>query len=205
MFAFSFRGNSKAVMEADRVCLRHPEMNDYMQWSALRASSASFLQPWEPRWPRDDLSRISFRNRLRRYGHEISSGTGYPFFLVRQEDGALLGGITLGHVRRGVSQSAQIGYWIGEAYSGQGFMSEGLNLMCEYAFSRHGLHRLEAACIPTNERSIKLLEKTGFEREGLLKSYLKIDEKWQDHVLFARLNPLHEKPSDGTTTAYGIV
>lgn len=91
MFAFSFRGNGKAVIEAERVALRHPEMNDYMQWSALRAASASFLQPWEPRWPRDDLSRISFKNRLRRYASEISAGSGYPFFLIRHEDGALFG------------------------------------------------------------------------------------------------------------------
>lgn len=205
MFAFSFRGSTKTAMEGNNVCLRHPELNDYAEWAALRGSSAEFLQPWEPRWPRDDLSRISFRDRLRRYSNEINAGTGYPFFISRLSDGALLGGITLGHVRRGVSQSAQIGYWIGEEHAGQGYMSEGLKLLCEYSFTRHGLHRLEAACIPSNDRSIRLLEKTGFEREGLLRSYLKINGKWQDHILFSQINPLHERPSDGSTGTYRIV
>ncbi len=205
MFAFSFRGSSKAVIEGSRVCLRHPEFSDYLEWSKLRAASAEFLQPWEPRWPRDDLSRVSYRNRLRRYSNEINAGTGYPFFITRLSDGALLGGITLGHIRRGVSMSAQIGYWIGEEYAGFGYMSEGLRLICEYSFTRHGLHRLEAACIPSNERSIRLLEKTGFEREGLLRSYLKIDGKWQDHILFSQINPLHERPSGGSKGTYGIV
>lgn len=205
MFEFSFRGSTKAAIEGNNVCLRHPNYSDFAEWSALRASSAEFLQPWEPRWPRDDLSRISFRDRLRRYSNEINSGTGYPFFMTRLSDGALLGGITLGHVRRGVSQSAQIGYWIGEAHAGKGYMSEGLKLLCEYSFTHHGLHRLEAACIPSNDRSIHLLEKTGFEREGLLRSYLKINGKWQDHILFSRINPLHESPSDGSTGTYRIV
>ena len=185
MFAFSFRGNEKTALQSGRISLRHPEMSDYVQWSELRSASASFLQPWEPQWPSDSLSRLSFRKRLKRYNEEISAATGYPFFLIRQQDDALLGGITLGHIRRGVSQSAQIGYWIGKQYAGQGYMTEGLNLICGYAFSHHGLHRLEAACIPSNTRSAKLLEKAGFEREGLLRSYLKINGTWQDHLLYA--------------------
>lgn len=202
MFAFSFRGNARAVIEGDCVGLRHPEFCDYGEWSNLRAESAEFLQPWEPRWPRDDLSRLSFRSRLRRYAGEINNGTGFPFFLARLSDNALLGGITLGHIRRGVSQSGQIGYWIGEKYAGQGYMREGLELLCEFAFSRHGLHRLEAACIPSNERSVRLLEKAGFEREGHLRSYLKINGSWQDHTLYSRINPLHQE--NGRNRPVGI-
>jgi len=192
MFAFSSRGNAGAVIEGRAVHLRHPELSDHEQWSRLRAASAQFLRPWEPVWPRDDLTRPAFRARLRRYGAEIRAGTGYPFFIVRNSDEALLGGITLGNIRRGVAQNGQIGYWIGERFSGNGYMSEAVGLVCEFAFARSGLHRLEAACIPDNGRSIRLLEKNGFEREGVLRAYLKINGQWRDHVLYARINPMHE-------------
>ncbi len=195
MFAFSFRGNTRAAIEGERVCLRHPELSDYREWADLRAASAEFLQPWEPRWPRDDLSRVAFRARLRRYNAEIAAGTGLPYFICRLSDGALLGGITLGHIRRGVSQSGQIGYWIGEEHASQGYMREAVNLTCQLAFTQFGLHRLEAACIPTNVRSANLLEKSGFEREGQLRSYLKIDGVWQDHILYSRVNPSHDDSS----------
>ena len=98
---------------------------------------------------------------------------------------------TLGNIRRGVTQSGQVGYWIGERHGGKGLMREAVKLVCEYGFSYNGLHRLEAACIPGNTRSVRLLEASGFEREGLLRSYLKINGTWQDHFLYARINPLH--------------
>lgn len=193
MFAFSSRsGSSGAVMEGRTVHLRHPELADHEQWSDLRAQSADYLRPWEPVWPRDDLTRPAFRARLRRYGAEVRAGSGYPFFVVRNSDDALLGGITLGNIRRGVAQNGQIGYWIGERFAGSGYMSEAVALVCEFAFVRTGLHRLEAACIPENARSIKLLEKNRFVREGVLRAYLKINGRWRDHVLYARINPTHQ-------------
>ena len=191
MFAFTSRGSPKAVVEGRTLHLRHPEMADFEAWAHLREQSAQFLQPWEPVWPRDDLTRPAFRARLRRYQTEINAGSGYPFFVCRNEDEALLGGITLGNIRRGVAQNGQLGSWIGERHSGRGYMTEAVALVCEYAFSRSGLHRLEAACIPGNTRSIRLLEKNGFEREGVLRAYLKINGRWRDHVLFARINPMH--------------
>lgn len=180
-------------MEGDTIYLRYPIPSDYRDWALLRKKSADFLRPWEPLWPRDDLSLSAFKLRLKRYQTDIKNGRGYPFFIFRTEGDTILGGITLGHVKRGVSQSAQIGYWIGEPFARQGYMREALNLVCDFAFSHHGLHRLEAACIPSNTRSVGLLEKTGFEREGTLRSYLKIKGLWQDHILYARINPLHNK------------
>lgn len=191
MFAFANRGSGQAVIEGTVVHLRHPDIGDHEQWAALRAQSAQFLRPWEPAWPRDDLTRPSFRARLRRYNTEIRAGTGYPFFVCRNEDDAILGGITLGNIRRGVAQNAQIGYWIGECHAGNGYMSEAVALTCEFAFARSGLHRIEAACIPGNTRSIRLLERNGFQKEGVLTAYLKINGQWRDHVLYARINPLH--------------
>jgi len=192
MFACSNRGAAHAAIEGRTVHLRHPEGADYEVWAALRRQSAQFLKPWEPAWPRDDLTRPAFRARLRRYAGEIRAGTGYPFFVCRNDDAAIVGGITLGNIRRGVAQNGQIGYWIGERFAGQGYMSQAVALTCEFAFARNGLHRLEAACIPGNDRSIRLLERNGFHREGVLAAYLKINGRWRDHVLYARINPLHQ-------------
>ncbi len=173
------------VLPGPRVTLRTPRAGDFEEWAALRRESRSFLEPWEPRWARDELDRGAWRERFRRYRREVEDGTGLPFFIVENATGALCGGISVGNIRHGVAQSAQIGYWMGQRYAGRGFMVEALRLTVRYCFTGLRLHRLEAACIPRNERSIHVLEKAGFTREGLLRSYLRINGTWQDHYLYA--------------------
>lgn len=166
--------------------LRPPEMDDFPAWARLRAASRAFLTPWEPVWPSDDLTRGAFRQRLRRYRQEIADDLSYPFFLFR-DDGALLGGLTLGQVRRGVSQTATLGYWMGEAHARQGHMSRAVCAATGFAFGELRLHRVEAACVPENEASRRLLEKVGFQYEGMARAYLRIDGSWRDHRLYALL------------------
>ena len=167
------------------VMLRPPSLFDYGAWADLRLASEAHLKPWEPEWASDELSRFSYRRRLRQYARDIASDAGYPFFICRQSDRALLGGITLSNVRRGVSQAAAIGYWVGAQHAGQGIMSEAVRTLLPFAFEYLRLHRLEAACLPHNAASIHVLEKAGFVREGVARGYLKIHGSWQDHVLFA--------------------
>jgi ribosomal-protein-alanine N-acetyltransferase len=167
--------------------LRAPQLADYDQWTALRSQSRSFLQPWEPIWPADDLTRPAFRRRLRRYGEEIRLDQAYPFFLFRSSDNLLLGGLTFSNVRRGVVQAVTMGYWMGAPHAGKGLMSEAVRASRTFVFGNLGLHRLEAACLPNNASSIRLLEKVGFTREGLARRYLCIDGRWQDHILYALL------------------
>ena len=124
---------------------------------------------------------------MRRYRADVAQGTGLPFFIFIDGGNELAGGINIGHIRRGVSQSGQIGYWMGARHAGQGLMLDALNALLPHAFGPLGLHRLEAACIPDNKRSIGVLEKAGFQREGLLRSYLKIAGQWRDHFLYARI------------------
>lgn len=191
MFAVGFSdiGRGEHILADKRVYLRLPQMSDHAAWAELRRSSREFLQPWEPRWHSNDLGRFAYRERVRRYQQDLRRGQALPYFIFNHASDAMMGGITIGQIRRGVSQSGQIGYWMGERYAGKGYMSEALNLVVHHAFTRCGLHRLEAACIPENERSIRLLTSCGFEQEGLLKAYLKINGTWRDHLLFARINP----------------
>ncbi|TPW28695.1 GNAT family N-acetyltransferase [Pararhizobium mangrovi] len=187
MLRFLSRPADDVVLQDRQVYLRVPLMADYPVWRDLRESSRSFLEPWEPTWRTDDLTRSAFRLRVRRHHRDHVQGTALPLFIFRADDHALLGGITLGHIRRGPAQSTMIGYWMGAPHAGHGFMRATLELVIPYAFDTMRLHRIEAACIPDNARSIGLLEKVGFGREGYLRSYLKINGAWRDHVLFARL------------------
>src|SRR6202046_4558757 len=171
----------------DGVMLRMPQMTDFSEWSALREASRDFLTPWEPTWPEDDLTRSAFRRRIRRYSEDIRTDQGYAFLLFRKSDGALVGGLTLANIRRGVAQAASLGYWMGLPYVRQGYMTEAVRTVIPFAFSTLRLHRLEAACIPTNSASIRLLENTGFVREGYAREYLCINGIWQDHLLYGRL------------------
>jgi [ribosomal protein S5]-alanine N-acetyltransferase len=181
-------------LTGDRVGLRPPERGDYEDWASLRARSRGFLAPWEPSWPPDALSRANFRVRVARYAEDWRTDQAYNFFIFTH-DGTLLGGIGLANLRRGVSESASLGYWIGEPFAQQGYMTAALPLVLDFAFGRLRLHRIEAACLPSNIPSRALLLRAGFEQEGYARQYLCIDGKWQDHLLFAMLRepqPLKE-------------
>jgi ribosomal-protein-alanine N-acetyltransferase len=183
--------DSPPVIDGDVVVLRSPQMSDFPEWAAVRELSRDFLTPWEPVWPSDDLTRAAFRRRLRRYAEDMRTDQAYPFFVFRKSDDALVGGLTLANVRRGVAQAGSIGYWAGAQFVRQGLMSGGVRALIPFAFGSLRLHRLEAACIPTNTASIRLLEKTGFKREGIAREYLCINGRWQDHLLYAMISSDH--------------
>ena len=188
-------------VEGEGVLLRPPRASDYAEWRELRAVSRAFLQPWEPTWPADDLSRAAFRRRLLAYARDRDAGLAYPFFVYRSSDEALTGGITLSNVRRGVAQMGSVGYWCGRPFTRQGLTLAAVRALSEFAFRTLALHRLEAACIPDNAPSRTLLKKAGFAEEGFAQAYLKINGAWRDHVLFGLISPLRapEGPDEGVS------
>ena len=182
-------------LDGGGVILRAPRARDYEAWSSLRQSSREFLQPWEPLWPADDLERGAFRRRLATYSREIDAGTAYPFFIFDADEDRLTGAITLSNIRRGVAQTATVGYWIGESYAGGGRMTAALRTLTDFAFRGLGLHRLEAACVPDNEASRRVLMKSGFVYEGKAQAYLKINGVWRDHLLFGMISDVAAQTS----------
>src|SRR5437764_6789826 len=148
------------TIEGDGVYLRAPQMSDYSEWTNLREASRAFLTPWEPTWPADDLSRGAYRRRLRRYAEDQRTDTSYAFFLFRRSDDALVGGLTLANIRRGVAQAGSLGYWVGEPFARRGLMTGALAGLVPFTFGSLRLHRLEAACIPANGPSTRLLGTT---------------------------------------------
>lgn len=174
-------------LEGDGVRLRPPRPNDFGAWSVLREQSRDFLQPWEPSWPADDLTRPAFRRRLAAYARDLESGSGYALLVFRSADEVLVGGVSLSNVRRGVAQTCSLGYWAGEPFAGRGYTTAAVSRVVAFAYGDLGLHRVEAACIPENLASRRVLQKTGFENEGRARAYLKINGVWADHLLFGRV------------------
>lgn len=178
---------SDPQLRSPRLLLRPPAIADYAAWAEVRARSRPYLAPWEPLWSNDELTRTAFRRRIRVYQRDLREDLGYAFFLFQISDDRLVGGLTLSNVRRGVTQAAALGYWIGEPYSSQGYMTEAVEIACGFAFDVLRLHRVEAACLPHNSASIRVLERNRFRREGTARRYLKIAGEWQDHYLYALL------------------
>lgn len=189
---FSLR--SPLHLEGEGVRLRPFRAGDYAEWAALRVASREFLQPWEPSWPADDMTRTGFRRRLVAYQREIDLGVGFPFLVFRNSDGALTGGVSISNVRRGVAMMGTVGYWSGAPYARRGHTLAAVRAAAEFAFGRLGLHRLEAACVPENEPSRNLLLKAGFKQEGRAAAYLKINGVWRDHLTFGLLASDLSKP-----------
>jgi ribosomal-protein-alanine N-acetyltransferase len=173
------------LLRGEGLYLRPAVPGDFSAWSRLRAASRAFLERWEPTWPDDDLTNAAFRRRLRRQEEDMGRDEAYPFLIFDQTSEELLGGVTLGGVRRGVSQTGTLGYWMGAPHAGKGRMTRAVAATVDFAFGRLRLHRVEAACIPENAPSIALLVRNGFRREGYARGYLKIDGAWRDHVLLA--------------------
>ncbi|MEM7247869.1 MAG: GNAT family protein [Acidobacteriota bacterium] len=175
------RSSRPAIRSGSRTLLRLPAPSDRAAFGSLRAASARFLRPWEPRPaadapdPFDQLLASRKDPRCAR------------LLLCRAEDGTLLGGVNANEIVGGIFQSAYLGYWIGAPHAGQGYMTEGFALMLEHVFLDLGLHRVEANVQPTNAASLALVRRASFTREGYSPRYLKIAGRWSDHERWALL------------------
>jgi ribosomal-protein-alanine N-acetyltransferase len=187
LFGLARSADPQPLVRGDGLYLRPAIAADYAAWARLREQSRAFLAPWEPTWLSDDLTRAAFRRRLRRQAEDIAGDESFAFLIFDATSDELLGGLTLGGIRRGVAQAATLGYWMGAPHAGKGRMTRAVAAVVRFGFDSLRLHRIEAACIPDNAPSIALLERNGFEREGFARAYLKIDDAWRDHILLALL------------------
>jgi len=201
LFRFATDPPTRPLVRTENLALRPPLAGDYAAWATLRMESRDFLTPWEPTWTEDDLTRNSFRLRVKRATREIATDEAYSLFVLDGRSGALIGGLTLGLVRRGVAQACTLGYWMGERHAGKGHMTEAVRGALDFAFSELALHRVEAACLPHNTPSRRLLERVGFQAEGEARGYLRINGIWADHLLYGMLAADVRKPPPGERKA----
>jgi len=199
MFGSGFGGRKIVNIQDDAggVLLRGPEMRDYPAWKELRRTSADFLTPWEPRWPADDMTWAGYLRRMKNYRRELKTGAGLTFFIFLDCDKRLIGGLSFTNIRYGSSCNCQLGYWMGEPYSGKGYMKSAVTTALEMLFSNTSIERVEAVCLPDNARSEGLLKRLGFRKEGELRQYMEINGERRDHLLYAMLKSeyfdLHHK------------
>lgn len=177
----------KPKVEAERMTLRLPQHGDYQAWAQLREVSSEHLTPWEPIRAEDHLTRKAFTNRVYWAARAEAQGTALPLLMIRREDQRLVGAITLDNIRRGPVQAGTLGYWIGAPFARMGYMREAILAVVHHAFTTMDLSRIEAACLPENAASRGVLEKCGFKYEGVAQSYLQINGRWRNHVLYANL------------------
>ena len=178
---------SKKKLTGERVFLRPPKRRDALKWQKLRMSSKSFLVPWEPSWNASSCTRRAYLRYFKNSNYLANMDRAYSFLIFKSDDKTLLGGINVGNVRRGVAQSASLGYWIGARYARNGYMKEALKLLIPSLFIDLRLNRIEAATLEENTASRNLLKKIGFKKEGVLRKYLKINGTWRDHILYGLL------------------
>ena len=167
-----------------RVMLRPPQKSDFQEWTEVRRRNETYLKPYEPRWATNAHSNDFYTRRLHRQIRDWHQERAQCFLIFDKKSEALIGGININNIIRGAAQFASLGYWIDETHQGQGMMAEALRLIITYCFEELSLDRINAACLPVNERSKNLLLKAGFKEEGFAKKYLQIDGRRQDHVLF---------------------
>ena len=163
----------------ERVLLREPNRKDRAEFLALNRASKHFHRGLVS----PPLTQEQFAAFLKRANRETS----ICVFICLVTDGSIIGAISLSQLFRGGFQNAYLGYYVGAQYSGQGLMTEALQLLLRYAFKDLRLHRLEANIQPGNIASIALVKRAGFVLEGYSKRYLKICGRWRDHERWAIL------------------
>ncbi len=172
------------TLEGSRVTLRPPQLSDWHEWRSVREKNEPALRLFEPTWPEDCLSRAFFKNRLKRQQWDWEHNQA-RFFLIRlRETDSLIGGVNINYLNFGAARHGWLGYWLDAAHQGKGLMAESLRCVMQYGFQTLGLQRLHAACIPENEKSMRVLRRLGFIEEGFAKAYLQINGVWHDHYLF---------------------
>jgi [ribosomal protein S5]-alanine N-acetyltransferase len=172
----------------ERLVLRPPHTNDVGEMRRALRSNAAHLRPWSvaPAPGEDPASLASVSRAMLQNRREWKRGATFVLVIAtRDDDARVLGRIALGGVLRGAFQNAYLGYWIDEQHQGRGFATEAVSAMTTFAFSAAQLHRVQAAVMPRNSRSIRVLEKAGYRREGFAERYLYIAGRWEDHVLYA--------------------
>ena len=167
--------------------LRLVTVDDAAALVELLTRDREFMAPWGPERPDGYYTVEGQRDVLEKALDGHARGVTVPLVIV--DDGHVVGRITLNDIVRGAFQSTALGYWVTEAANGRGLATAAVRDTLAYAFGELGLHRVEASTLPGNIRSQRVLKRNGFVWFAVAPDYLRIGRRWQDHVLFQKVNP----------------
>lgn len=167
------------LQRGERVYLRHPVKEDAEEYLRLVAESEALHRPWVYLVG----TRSAFLGWVERSRGERELGC----LICLAAEGTIAGVVNLTEIVRGPFQSAYLSFYGRAGHAGQGLVREGVDLMLQHAFTKLGLHRVEANVQPGNRRSLALVEALGFRKEGFSPQYLKIGGEWRDHERWAIL------------------
>lgn len=178
------RNDAKPHLEGPRLILRPARPGDWPQWKNVRTKNRHYLEPFEPRWDINCLSKRYFHRRIAQQTKSREDDKAYSFIIFHKQTNDLIGSININNITRGPAQFASLGYWLAQAYQGKGYMGEAAQLIINYAFTTLKLERLNAGCLIHNQKSQNMLRRLGFTEEGRAIKYLQINGIRQDHILF---------------------
>jgi len=178
----------ESIFKGENIYIRPFSEEDAVPLLHLQTDNRAFFEMFSMERNEDFYTVDTQLQRIQTYQEESSKDQSYTFGIFTNE-GGLIGTINLFQVLRGSLQSAFIGYFLDEKHNGKGYMTEAVKLLVEYAFKELKLHRIEAGVMPHNIGSIRVLEKSGFHKEGIAVKNVKINGKWEDHQVLAVINP----------------
>ncbi|TKC20134.1 GNAT family N-acetyltransferase [Robertmurraya kyonggiensis] len=178
------------MLQGKRINLRPLTLADAERLLDLQIINRVFFEQFSMIRTEDYYTIAKQRELIEEWEQSVERDEEYRFGVFLDEN--LIGTINLFQVIRGSLQSAFIGYFLDQKHNGKGYMTEAVQLLVEYAFSELKLHRIEAGVMPHNIGSIRVLEKSGFHKEGIARKNVKINNRWEDHQVLAIINPNDE-------------
>jgi len=175
-------------LETARLVLRPARSSDVSRVRRALRQNATHLRPWSaaPAAGEDPASLTSVSRTILRERGEWTAGQGFALLVfAREDEDVVVGRVAFGGVHRGAFQNAYLGYWIDAQHQSRGLMTEAVSAATSFAFENARLHRVQAAVMPENRASQRVLEKAGYRQEGLARRYLRIAGEWDDHLLYA--------------------
>ena len=171
-----------------KLVIRHLEPHEAALMTEFRIENKAHLEPWEPKRSSEFFTEGFWQINLRLTLRDFRDGSSVCLCLLSPEEDEVLGVCNYTSIVRGTFQSCHLGYALAKKHQGKGIMFEALQLTNRYVFEELGLHRIVAGYLPYNDRSGQLLKKLGFEKEGYARQYLKINGRWEDHILTSLIN-----------------
>ncbi|MDP4099317.1 GNAT family N-acetyltransferase [Paenibacillus sp. P96] len=179
-------------MSEQQVYIRFSEETDAAELAAMYKRNQEFFEKFSPSNQEELYTEEHQLQKIMKYKADMMEDRRYSFVVCHKENDRIIGSVDLSFVMRGPLQNCMIGYSLDQAYNGKGYMTEAVKLVVRYAFDELKFHRIVGEVSPRNPGSIRVLEKAGFHKEGISRSNVKINGKWEDHQVLAIINPAED-------------